>query len=125
MLWMVQINWTCAQIIYIEDAFYVFKEPGQGGNNEIKKLDAEYKWSAVGNTITNPNPGRNTFNVIYNDNYALVIGGGNRNPVENCILSNNQMDCTIPDPESKLSEYKYPGLFLVTSDFCKNHVIKY
>ena len=63
--------------------------------------------------------------MIYNDNYALVIGGGNRNPVEKCILSNNQMDCTIPDPESKLSEYKYPGLFLETSDFCKNHVIKY
>ena len=68
--------------------------------------------------------GRSNFNVIYNDNYALVIGGSGIHPIEKCILSNNQMTCTIPEPESKLSEYRYPGLFLVTSDFCKNNEIK-
>ena len=68
--------------------------------------------------------GRKHFNVIYNDNYALIIGGAGRWPTEKCILSNEQMNCSIPDPESKLNQYGYPGLFLVTSDFCKNDEIK-
>ena len=65
--------------------------------------------------------GRHNFNVIYNDNYALIIGGEGIYPTEQCILSNDQMHCTIPDPETKLSMYGYPGLFLVTKDFCKKY----
>ena len=111
-----------APIVHIEDAFYIFKDPGLGGDKTIKKLDAGYKWSVVGDMITQS--GRHNFNVIYNDNYVLIIGGEGRYPTEKCIWSNDQMNCTIPDPESVLSEYGYPGLFPVTSDFCKNHEIK-
>ena len=107
-----------APIIYVEDAFYIFKDPGIGGDKKIKKLDANYKWSEAGVMITQN--GRNKFNVIYNNNYALIIGGGSSPyPMEKCILSNGQMNCTIPDPESKLNKYSYPGLFLVSSGFCK------
>ena len=63
--------------------------------------------------------GRKYFNVIYNENYALIIGGSSLVPTEKCILSNDRMNCTIPDAESQLNQYGYPGLFLVTSDFCK------
>ena len=97
-----------APIIHIENEFYVFKEPGIGGDSKIKKLDKSYKWSEVGDMISQK--GRHNFNVIYNDNYALIIGGEGRWPTEKCILSNDQMNCSIPDPESKLNQYRYPGL---------------
>ena len=64
--------------------------------------------------------GRHNFNVIYNENYVLIIGDKfGQYPTEKCDLSNGQMNCTIPDPSSKLNHYGYPGLFLVTSDFCQ------
>ena len=110
-----------APIIHIEDAFYIFKEL-VSSNKKIRKLDAGYKWSDVGDMVSTY--GRSNFNVIYNDEYALIIGGYGAWPTEKCFLSNDQMKCTIPDPESELNMYGCSGLFLVTSDFCKSNEIE-
>ena len=89
-----------APIIHNGDAFYVFKDPGFGGDKTIKKLDAGYKWSVVGDMITQS--GRHNFNVIYNDNYVLIIGGEGRYPTEKCICrkqkTSHNMMAGLPGP---------------------------
>ena len=107
-----------APIIYIGDAFYVF-----GGETDINwndttigKLDVNLVWSRVGDL----NRGRRGHNVIFEGNYALVIGGYSGTlPTEKCILSSNGVNCTEQSPS--LYNYAfYPELFMVAPDFCKN-----
>ena len=111
-----------APITFIVDAFYVF-----GGETDIShshettigKLDANLIWSKVGDL----NKGRNGHNVIYDGNYALVVGGdGGYNvtvPTEKCSVSSNGVVCKEKSPF--LYRYQsYPELFLVPMNFCIN-----
>ena len=111
-----------APIVYIVDAFYVFggstgiKVNNQWqGDTTIGKLDAELVWSKVGDL----NESKWGHNVIFDGNYALVIGGRYTMPTEKCTLSTSEVNCTEQNPS--LYEYAiYPELFLVPSNFCQN-----
>ena len=105
-----------APIISIEEAFYVFGGFGDGHPvQRIGKLDERNNWSQVGDLYQQ----RLSHNVIYDGNYALVVGGDDgRFYTEKCQLSIEGFYCMRQEPE--LSMYDYPALFLVSFNYCKN-----
>ena len=111
-----------APVLYIIDAFYVF-----GGFTDISdqfsiigKLDANLVWSKAGEL----KKGRFAGNAILVGNYALVIGGEKgwqvSVPTEKCEFTASEMDCIEQSP-SLYGYGKFPELFLVVPNFCKDH----
>ena len=111
-----------APIIFVRDAFYVF-----GGTTDISsydttigKLDADLIWTKVGDL----SKGRLGHNVIFDGNYAYVVGGFAVDqqivdlPTEKWDLSSSAVNCTEQSP--LLYGYNvYPELFIVPPNFCK------
>ena len=121
------VEYICrTSIVYIRDAFYVsgglthisnFNKNWQT-TTTIGKLDVNLIWSKVGDL----NKRRHGHNVIFDGNYALVIGGYTDNdvllPTEKCRVSTNGVICTEQSP-SLYRYLNYPELFMVPWNFCK------
>ena len=109
-----------APLIYIGDAFYVFGGDTDINENDttIGKLDADLVWTRVGNL----NRGRQGHNVIFDGQYALVVGGiAGTFSTEKCIISTSGVHCMEQSPS--LYRYElYPELFMVPPNFCKNQM---
>ena len=61
---------------------------------------------------------RYAHNVIFDGEHFLVVGGRDIKKTERCTLNNGLMTCTEQNPELKDCA-RYPELFLVPVDFCK------
>ena len=62
------------------------------------------------------NKSRTWHNVIYDGNYALVVGGEGMFKTEKCWFTTEGMNCSEQEPS--LNMYQNPGLFLVSSNYC-------
>ena len=112
-----------APVVYADGAFYII-----GGNPSLKaigRLDSiTMVWSKAGDLVN----GRYGHNAIFDGSSIIVVGGGYVNSnnhsdhklkTEKCELSGGKVTCHEQNP--LLDNYtKYPELFLVQAEFCKN-----
>ena len=86
------------------------------GDKTIGKLDANSNWSKAGELSTE----RYAHAAIYDGTYLLVVGGyGNDYKTEKCSFTSTGINCSGQSPS--LYQYqRYPELFMVPADFCKN-----
>ena len=103
-----------ASIIYVDGAFFVIG--GYNKSKDIGRLDAiTMIWSKAGELLV----GRHGHNAIFDGSSVLVVGGSGSQKTEKCTISSNKMTCTENNPELN-DYYRYPELFLVSKEFCKN-----
>ena len=113
-------------VVYHQESFIYFggsRDGRENGNSVIAKYDPTrpLKWSSIGSLVSR----RYGNGAVFDGNYFLVVGGkrtyDDRDPIktEKCTLNGSTMTCQEQQPE--LEKYvKYPELFLVAEDYCKN-----
>ena len=71
-------------------------------------------WTKAGDLVT----GRDGHNSIFDGSNFLIVGGIGTFKTEKCAFSDNQVNCTVQNPELTSYSY-YPELFMVSAEYCK------
>ena len=111
-------------MVYHEDSFLYFGGDRAATDSVIAKFDLRSRnWSHLGYLKA----GRSGHGAVFEGSHFLIIGGTLFNDreqseparTEKCNLSNSSISCVEQQPE--LTSYsRYPELFIVADNFCKN-----
>ena len=110
-----------AAIIFVDNEFYVFGGLTDIDGYTIAKLDVNLVWTRVGYLKW----GRNGHNVIFDGEFALVVGGSAgeapflESPTEKCSISTDGVNCTEQSPSLRYYS-DYPELFMIPPNYCKS-----